>query len=178
MDEHLSGKAAVAANGGKKVADPQASGFDFLHGRWSVRHRKLRERMADCTDWFEFPGTLEVGPILGGLGNFDRNLLDDPTGAYEAHSLRVFAPASGRWSIWWLDGRDPGAGLGPVLVGGFEAGKGTFLGEDMFQARAIQVRTTYQPLDDRRAQWTQAFRSEDRPDWEVNWVMDFARIGS
>ena len=41
-----------------------AAGFDFLHGGWAVRHSKLRERLAGSTDWYEFPGTLDVAPIF------------------------------------------------------------------------------------------------------------------
>ena len=77
------------------LADPAAAlssdgGFDFLLGRWAVRHRKLRRRLAGASDWFEFPGTLDVRPILGGLGNVDENVLEDPAGRYLASSLRLF----------------------------------------------------------------------------------------
>ena len=85
-----------------------ARDFDFLIGRWSVRHRKLRERLRGSDEWFEFPGTLHVVPILGGLGNVDDNELFDPDGEYVATSLRVFRPADGKWSVYWIDGRSPG----------------------------------------------------------------------
>lgn len=153
-------------------------GFDFLHGAWTVRHRKLCERLADCNEWFEFVGTLDVRPILEGRGNFDRNVLEDPSGAYEAHSLRLCAPGSGIWSIWWLDERHTGAGLGPPVIGGFDGSKGTFLGKDVFEGQPIEVRTTYEPLSETSARWTQAFRPGAHRDWEVNWVMDFSRASS
>lgn len=151
-----------------------AAGFDFLHGRWDVRHNKLRERLAGCRDWYDFPGTLDVAPILSGIGNFDENGLADPAGAYEAHSLRLYSPTADRWSVWWLDARDPGAGLGPPVVGRFEGRKVWLYGEDTFAGRPIRVRTTYEPLDDAKAQWTQAFQEGDG-EWEVNWIMDFTR---
>jgi len=158
-------------------ANPAARGFDFLHGKWSVRHSKLRERLAGSDEWYRFPGTLEVAPILGGSGNFDLNGLDDPLGPYEAHSLRLYSPADGQWTVWWLDARDPGAGLGPPVVGRFEGSKVRLYGDDIFAGRAIKVRTTYEPLGDGTAQWTQAFRAGDGG-WEVNWIMDFTRIGA
>jgi hypothetical protein len=153
----------------------QATAFDFLHGSWRVRHVKLRRRLVGCSDWTEFPGALNVEPILSGLGNFDRNHLCDPAGHYEAHSLRLFRPSTGKWSIHWHDGRFPGAALGPAVVGGFDDAKGAFFGEDAHEGTAIEVRTTYERLDKGRAVWAQAFRSDLHPEWEINWVMHFER---
>lgn len=45
--------------------------FDFLLGKWRVENRKLKERLAGCDDWDKFVATLEVKPILNGLGNVD-----------------------------------------------------------------------------------------------------------
>ncbi|MDB5671860.1 MAG: hypothetical protein JWO25_2819 [Alphaproteobacteria bacterium] len=158
----------------RKEAPAHAAGFDFLHGRWDVRHNKLRERLAGCRDWYDFPGTLDVAPILSGLGNFDHNGLADPAGAYVAHSLRLYSSPADQWSVWWLDARDPGAGLGPPVVGRFEGRKVWLYGEDRFAGRPIRVRTSYEPLEETKAQWTQAFQDSDG-EWEVNWIMDFRR---
>lgn len=151
----------------------EAQRFDFLHGRWNVTHRKLKDRLANSKEWFEFPGTLSVAPILGGLGNFDENVLSDPNGVYQASSLRLFNPGAQQWSIWWFDSRLPA--VEPPVVGGFQGNKGTFYAQDVFEGRPIRVRTTYEPLSPDRAQWTQAFAPEGTENWEVNWVMDFAR---
>jgi hypothetical protein len=166
---------AAGAPPGSKAALAQVRGFDFLTGRWNVRHRKLRSRLDGCTDWFEFDGTLEVEPILGGLGNFDRNELADPSGAYEAHSLRLYNPTEDRWSIWWLDGRAPE--LGQPVVGRFEGHAGRFYADEKFGGRSIRVRTTYESFSAGLAQWTQAFSTDRGETWEVNWVMEFARRG-
>ena len=170
--------AALALNGGVRAATTTANssqprGFDFLHGRWDVRHRQLHKRLSGCQDWFEFPGTLEVQPILGGGGNFDRNELAHPKGAYEAHSLRLFNPTSDEWSIWWLDSRAPG--VDDPVVGGFQGAKGRFFNGETFNGRPIRVRTTYEPLSPTTAQWTQAFSPDGERSWEVNWIMDFRR---
>jgi hypothetical protein len=164
---------AGAASSAPAADSPHARAFDFLHGRWRVRHRKLRQRLAGSSDWFEFPGTLAVDPILGGLGNFDENVLDDPTGKYVAHSLRLYSPDTDQWSIWWLDGRAPE--LDTPVVGGFPERKGTFYSDDSFGGRPIKVRTTYTPLAPGNAQWTQAFSADGGATWEVNWIMDFER---
>lgn len=124
-------------------------------------------------DWIEFEGTLAVEPILAGFGNFDRNHLADPSGAYEAHSLRLYNPNTDLWSIWWLDGRAPS--LDPPVVGRFDGELGRFYGDETFAGRQIRVRTTYRPVSLLLAQWTQAFSPDGGRTWEVNWIMDFAR---
>lgn len=168
--------AAAVAGAPSQAAAPAPGGFDFLHGRWDVRHLKLRERLAGDRRWHSFAGTLEVDPILGGRGNFDRNLLDDPAGGYEAHSLRLFDAAKGLWSIWWLDSRSPV--LEPPVVGRFEGALGTFFAEDVLRGRPIRVRTTYEALSRESAVWTQAFSGDGGATWEVNWIMDFQRAAA
>lgn len=170
----VAGMAATGISGANPPPGSASGGFDFLHGRWTVTHRKLRERLSGSDEWFEFPGTLDVKPILGGLGNVDWNVLQDPGGAFEATSLRVFDPGAGRWTIYWLDGRAPSA-LEPPVVGGFTGAKGIFFADDSFKGRPIKVRTTYEPLGPGKAQWTQAFSPDGGATWEVNWIMDFAR---
>jgi hypothetical protein len=163
--------AALARHPGPGSEGPR--GFHFLSGRWNVRHRKLRERLARSDDWIEFGGTLEVEPILAGFGNFDRNELADPSGAYEAHSLRLYNPTTRLWSIWWLDERSPS--LEAPVVGRFERGKGHFYSDERFRGRSVKVRTTYEPLGPRDAEWTQAFSADRGASWETNWVMNFTR---
>ena len=175
----LAGAVAGALAAGPSYASATISppgeqrSFDFLEGRWDVRHRQLRRRLAGNGEWFEFPGTLRVQPVLGGLGNFDRNELSHPKGAYEAHSLRLYNPAEGKWSIWWLDSRGPN--LEQPVVGAFDGAIGTFFGDDTFENEPIRVRTTYEPLSPSAARWTQAFSNDAEATWEVNWVMDFQR---
>jgi hypothetical protein len=164
---------SAAAMGPKGASSAGARSFDFLHGSWKVIHRKRRKRLAGDSDWFDFPGDLTVGPILAGLGNFDDNRLADPGGAYQAHSLRIFNPATGLWSIWWLDSRFPA--LDAPVVGRFDGAKGSFFVDDNLDGRPIRVRTTYESLGDRTAQWTQAFSPDAGASWEVNWIMDFTR---
>jgi hypothetical protein len=148
--------------------------FDFLFGRWTVKHRKLRERLKGSTEWFEFPGSLEVDPILGGAGNIDRNDLDDPAGFYRATSLRLFDAAQNQWSIYWIDERFPG--LDNPVVGRFEGRVGQFFTTDEFQGRAILVRFVYENLSSESARWSQAFSPDGGASWEVNWIMEFSKV--
>ncbi|HUZ65586.1 MAG TPA: DUF1579 domain-containing protein [Acetobacteraceae bacterium] len=148
--------------------------FDFVIGSWRVRHRRLKARLAGCTEWEEFAGTSTTGKTLGGFGNIEDNMLDLPAGPYRAVALRAFDPALASWSIWWLDGRYPHR-LDPPVVGRFEGGVGTFAGDDVLDGRPIRIRFLWQPLTPDTCRWEQAFSADGSESWEVNWVMAFTR---
>jgi hypothetical protein len=144
-------------------------------GKWRVHHRRLKERLAGSDEWQEFEGTSEAWPILGGAGNIDDNVLELPAGTYRAISLRSFDPVSEKWSIWWLDGRNPGR-LDPPVVGAFVNGIGSFIAEDTFNDRPILVRFLWSDITATRCRWEQAFSTDGGESWEVNWVMESTRI--
>ncbi|MCE9580483.1 MAG: DUF1579 domain-containing protein [Deltaproteobacteria bacterium] len=147
--------------------------FDFLHGRWRVAHRRLDARLVGCTTWTDFTGTCSAWPLLGGHGNIDDNVLDMPGGTYRAATLRSHDPATGLWSIWWLDARNPGR-LDPPVVGRFDGAIGTFECDDVLGGRRIRVRFRWtahreQPI------WAQDFSPDAGTTWETNWEMRFTR---
>jgi hypothetical protein len=147
--------------------------FDFLHGAWHVRHRRLKARLAGSADWAEFGGTMQADPILGGLGNFDRNVIDLPEQRYEACTLRLFDVASGCWSLHWIDGRH--GKLDPPLTGRFANGIGQFFGDDVFEGRRIRVRFLWSQPSSGGPRWEQAFSADAGANWETNWIMEFTR---
>src|SRR6478672_3098134 len=73
---------------------PGAKDFDFLQGRWLIRHKKLAERLVGCDTWSEFETPAANQLILGGLGNIDHIRIE--TGEYfEGASLRLFDKTAG-----------------------------------------------------------------------------------
>ena len=157
-------------------ASPSAAhDFDFLHGRWRVLHRRLKRRLAACTEWEEFSGDTLAWPLLGGHGIVDDNLLELPSGHYRAVTLRSFDAARGEWSIWWLDGRQPGV-LDTPMRGRFVDGVGSFHAEDSFEGRPIRVRFLWSDIGADRCQWQQAFSEDGGATWETNWIMRFERV--
>jgi hypothetical protein len=149
------------------------SDFDFFIGSWRVLHRRLKDRLANNDEWVEFEGTSTVWKILGGFGNIDDNTIDLPAGTYRAATLRAFDPNEKQWSIWWLDGRDPGH-LDTPVVGRFENGIGKFYAEDTFKGKPIRVRYLWTQMSG-MPHWEQAFSPDAGASWETNWVMDFAK---
>ena len=150
------------------------TGFDFLVGHWTVRHRRLKERLVGCIEWEEFPGTCSLRPLLDGQANVDDNLLELPSGRYRAASIRAYDPATDRWSIWWLDSRHP-HDLGPPVVGAFKDGTGTFLADDTLNGQPVRVRFLWTDITPSSARWQQAFSQDGGATWETNWIMEFQR---
>lgn len=171
--------AAAAAASTKKTGAPSAHAhdWDWLVGRWDVRHRRLRERLVGDTQWEEFGGKSALWLALGGLGTIDDNIVALPAGTYRGLTVRAYDPASEQWSIWWVDGRQPGEIDVPVR-GRFEHGVGTFLGRATFKQRPIVMRFRWQDLHGARPWWEQAFSADDGKTWEVNWRNWFTRTST
>jgi hypothetical protein len=170
MASSASGIAPRIAKPGPAVHD-----FDFYMGSWAVHHRRLKKRLAGNDEWEEFEGTSRAWPLLGGAGNVDDNVLELPGGTYRALSLRSYDAVADQWSIWWLDGRNPGV-LDPPVVGGFEDGVGTFVAEDTFEDRPILVRFIWSDITATTCRWEQSFSPDAGETWEVNWVMESTRL--
>lgn len=151
-----------------------ATDFDFQQGRWQVKHRRLKQRLADCHDWEAFDGACEQRPILGGNGNIEDNLLHLPDGDYRAVALRSFDSTSGAWAIWWLDSRNPHAIDVPV-IGRFEDGVGSFYADDTHDGRPVRMRFLWLDTDTDTPRWEQALSADGGTSWETNWVMRFTR---
>lgn len=152
-----------------------ASDFDFLFGRWRVFHRRLAVRLANSTDWREFEGTSATRPVLGGAGNVEDNVINAPTGVYRAAAIRSFDASTGRWAIWWLDGRYPST-LGTPVIGAFEDGVGSFFSDDEVDGRRMRTRFLWTRTRSSSPRWEQALSLDAGETWETNWTMDFTRI--
>lgn len=149
----------------------------WLEGNWKVDHRRLRRRLAGDTRWDRFAGTSAVWLTLDGLGTIDDNLLHLPDGDYRAMGIRAYDPVSGRWSIWWLDGRNP-TRIDPPVTGRFEGDAGIFTGADTFEGRPIDVRFHWQGIHGPRPHWQQSFSPDGGATWEMNWENFFTRTAT
>lgn len=151
--------------------------FDFIIGDWHVAHRRLNARFSHCTAWTEFTGHSSTMHILGGFGNLEDNLLRFPDGPFRAVAMRAYCAASGNWSIWWLDGRNPTALDAPV-VGRFSGHVGLFFADDRLDGQAIKVRFTWTAPPGIHPRWEQAFSNDGGATWETNWQMTFMRAAA
>ena len=152
----------------------RARDWKWLEGNWHVHRRRLRERLAGNHHWDQFQGRSTVWLTLGGLGTIDDNILDLPGGTYRACGIRAYDPATDRWSIWWLDGRNPER-IDPPVTGRFNGDVGTFTGKDVLRGRPIDVRFRWQDIHGQRPHWQQSFSPDGGATWEMNWENFFTR---
>jgi hypothetical protein len=145
--------------------------FDFLHGRWTVRHRLLKARGAGSTEWTEYVGTADTRPLLGGLCNVEEHRI---TGRSSGVALRCYDRAAGRWAIYWVSDFD--GVLETPVYGGFRGSDGLFEGDDSYDGRPVKVRFFWQKFPTGHARWEQAFSFDAGKTWETNWTMDFERF--
>jgi hypothetical protein len=149
-----------------------AGDFAFLEGTFRVRHRQLRRRLAGCTDWDEVESGYRGFQLAdGGISVDEFRFPDGATGC----AFRALDRKTRRWSIWWVASRDGRLGL-PVH-GGFDGSIGEFYGDDSQDGASVKVRFVWRRPPDHAPRWEQAF-SRNGDDWEVNWVMEFARTDS
>lgn len=148
--------------------------FDFLHGRWEVRNRRLAKRLQGCTDWQEFVAMSEVMPLLGGLGNLDQFHGHIPNSSMsEGLTVRIFNPQTRLWSIWWADNHI--CSLTPPVIGSFRDGDGEFTGQDECDGVPVDVVFHWTVNSQDSAHWQQAFSADGGATWEINWEMFFTR---
>lgn len=157
------------------AAAPGPGDFDFLDGEWVTRNRKLAKRLAGSTDWIEFPGNLSQRRLMSGAANSADNVFDVKDAPYRGVSLRAWDPKGQVWRNWWIDARNPHQPLGAGVAGRFKDGVGTFLSDDTFDGRPIQVRVLWTRPTPATARWEQAFSVDGGASWETNWITDYAR---
>lgn len=152
---------------------PGLHDFDFLHGRWAVRSRRLEERLVGCAEWAEFDAELRTWPLLDGYGNVDDYRADWGDGLVGA-AFRLFDPGTGLWSIHSVAKASPVMDLNPV-VGRFDGDRGVFEAEEVIGGRPVLVRFVWSRTSEPVPHWEQAFSEDGGATWETNWVMDYTR---
>jgi hypothetical protein len=170
----------TASAAGPNASDGKAEGtsgsgdFDFFLGTWTVRHRRLKQRLAHDNEWQEFDGTCRVWSLLGGAANINERVVNRPDGVSRGLGLRAFDAKTKTWADWNLDARHPHK-LDVPIIGTFANGMGTFLSDDTFEGRPIKVRGIFSKITPTSAQWEQAFSPDGGRTWETNWVMRYTR---
>ena len=165
----------IALGPSEVVAAEQRSDFDFFLGSWKVKHRRLKKRLANNTEWEEFEGSTTCQSILGGIANLNDSVSHRAGGTYRGMGLRAFDAKTSTWADWWLDGGNP-TKIDVPGVGRFADGVGTFLSDDTFEGRPIKVRGLWSDVTPNSLQWAQAFSPDDGKTWETNWVMRYTRM--
>jgi hypothetical protein len=150
------------------------SDFDFFAGKWKIRNRKLKSRLQNCDEWFEFEAAQECYMVLSGFGNLDHFKTELDGAPFEGLTLRLFNPVTRLWSIYWADNKV--VKLDVPVVGSFENGIGKFYAKDIFEGQEILVMFHWDATDTDNVTWSQAFSADKGESWEWNWYMYFSHI--
>jgi hypothetical protein len=151
--------------------------FDFVVGRWKVRHRRLRNPLTGSSTWVEFDGT-SVGRLMwDGRVSQDENVFNDPAGTIEGMTVRFYNVKTGQWSIYWASNTLGGLAL-PPTVGSFDRkeGRGEFFDQENWNGRIILVRYLWHDIKADSCRWEQAFSEDGGATWETNWIQYLERV--
>ena len=149
--------------------------FEFLEGKWLMKHKKLNKRFQNNNEWTEFESTDEnFGMMLDGLGNTDiyKATLDGKP--FEGFTLRLFNPQTKLWSLYWV-ASNTGV-LDPPVVGSFEGNIGRFYARDVYQGKPIIMMFVWDKTNPDEPVWYQAFSPDNGKTWEWNWMNTSYRI--
>ncbi len=143
--------------------------FNFLKGKWTMDHLRLRERLKHSTQWDSLTSTDEnYGPMLTGLAIVD--ILSGTFGGkpFQGLTLRLFNPQTRLWSLYWVPSTT--GVMDPPVVGSFEGPIGSFYCKDVFDGRPIIVMFRWDKTDPDNPVWSQAFSPDGGKTWEWNWT--------
>lgn len=146
-------------------------GFDFVFGDWHVHNRRLPSRLTGSQDWEEFEAVSHAQPALGGLANIDE--ISRPDGTPMGLTFRTFNMKTEEWSIYWVGARD--GILQTPVVGTFQDGIGTFIGDDEHEGQPCLCRFLWTVTDREHPRWEQALSVDGGQTWETNWTMTLSR---
>lgn len=165
-----SGKLEITASATSSKHD-----FDFLKGKWLMKHKMLKKRFQNSNEWVEFESTDEnFGPMLDGLGNTDLYKATRDGKPFEGFTLRLFNPQTRLWSLYWVASTT--GVLDPPVVGSFEGGIGRFYAHDVFEGKPIIMMFVWDNTNQEEPAWYQAFSADNGKTWEWNWMNTKQRI--
>lgn len=144
--------------------------FDFEIGTWTTRVKVLRNPLTgEAPNWAEYEGISVVRPLLDGRANFVELSVRGSAGQIEGGALRLYNPKTRQWNINYA-GLSNGM-LTPPVYGSFDGhGRGTFLGQDMLNGRAILVRFVITQKGANEAHFEQSYSADGGATWETNWI--------
>ncbi|HET9038202.1 MAG TPA: hypothetical protein VFN45_18455 [Myxococcaceae bacterium] len=148
--------------------------FDFEFGRWTAKLSRRLRPLTGSNEWVAYEGTSVVHPLWQGRANVGELDVTGPAGRIEGLTLRLYDPASRRWTVRFASSRD--GELTPGLVGGFSNGRGEFLDQETLDGKPICARFIFSEMTKDTFRFEQAFSPDEGKTWEVNWVATFKRV--
>lgn len=163
---------AVINSNGKLIVTPSKTSsptdFDFFEGKWNLRNRRLRSRLTNSTEWFEYTGTNTDKKILNGIGHTNNNVAVVDGKSLEGAGLTLFNPETRLWNIYWASNRNGVLDHDNPVVGSFEGNIGSFYCMEVINGKSVIVMARWDKTDPDKAVWSQAFSEDKGKTWEWN----------
>jgi len=148
--------------------------FDFEIGPWKVHVSRLLRPLTGSTNWVQYDGTHIVRRVWNGRANLGELEIDGPAGHIEGLALRLYSPEAHQWSERYASGRD--GVLGQATTGQFTAGRGEFVGEEVYNGRVVLARSIYSDITPTSYRIEQSYSADGGQTWEVNWIATHTRM--
>jgi hypothetical protein len=165
--------APAACQPGPATADGQHD-FDFEFGRWTAQLSRRLRPLTGSEEWVSYEGASVVHPLWDGKANVGELDVNGSAGRIQGLTLRLYDPATHRWTVRFANSRD--GELTPGLVGGFADGRGEFHDQETLDGKPICVRFLFSELTGDTFRFEQAFSADEGRTWEANWVATFRRV--
>jgi len=164
----------VAAEAQAAAAPDGSHDFDFEIGTWKTHVSRLVHPLSGSQEWAQYDGTTVVSKVWNGRANLVELEADGPKGHLELASFRLYNPEAHQWSLNVASSR--GGTFGVPTIGEFKQGRGEFIDQETFNARAVLVRFVITPRSADSWHFEQSFSADGGQTWEVNWIADDTRI--
>ena len=113
--------------------------FDYQFGTWNVYVKRLIQTPGGAPRWVDYSGTHVVTPLWNGRANIGVLEISGPSGSIEGMQLRLYNPATKRWSLSFASSND--GQLQRPSTGYFHNGIGEFRNTETIDGKSVIVRS-------------------------------------
>ena len=161
---------AAPAHAAAKAPPPtgKAGDFDFLSGRWKIKHRQLKNGA-----WDAFEGEATVYGLLGGVASVEE--LRIPARGFSGMGLRLLDPQKKLWADYWVNAKSGVLAPDPSW-GSFVDGVGLWESDESDATGPMIVRGAWDQITASSCRWYQASSRDDGRTWQESWVMNWTKV--
>ena len=144
--------------------------FDYQFGTWNVRvSRFLRPE----SRWVTYTGTHTVTPLWNGHANIGVLEIHGSAGRIEGLQLRLYDPATQRWSLSFASSAD--GELQHPSVGRFHGKNATFFDNEVIDGKPALVRTESTVTTSREYCDVSAYSLDRGKHWTTVWIANYEK---
>jgi hypothetical protein len=98
-----------------------------------------------------------------------------PARNFAGMGVRTYHPATSQWADHWVSGTN--GVVNEPMMGTFTDGVGTFLADEEEDGKRVLARGVWDQITPTSCRWHQATSADEGATWDVNWSMEWRRVG-